>query len=258
MILVISPAKTLDFESDPVTSQHYIPDSLDRSERLIKKLRTLSKKKIGELMGISKDLSQLNFDRYAIWSPEFDPFNSRIAIQAFKGDVYVGLDVGTFTPEDLDFAQQHLRILSGLHGVLRPLDAIKPYRLEMGTRLPVARKKNLYEFWKEEVTTRINGFLKESDSEYLINLASDEYFNAIDQKKLNGQIIKPVFKELKKGEYKVISFLAKKARGMMSAYMIKHRLSDPESLKKFDVDGYAFNEEFSNNSEWVFTRNSGL
>ena len=258
MILVISPAKTLDFDSELITTQHHIPESLDKSERLIKKLRSLSKKKIGELMGISKDLSLLNFNRYAEWTPDFDSNNSRIAIQAFKGDVYIGLDVSSFTDEDLDFAQNHLRILSGLHGILRPLDGIKPYRLEMGTRLPVARKKNLYEFWKDEVTARINTLLEVNGAQFLVNLASDEYFNVIDQKKLKGQIIKPVFKELKKGEYKVISFLAKKARGMMSAFAIKHRLTDPQALKAFDADGYQFSEEFSNTSEWVFIRNSGL
>lgn len=256
MILVISPAKTLDFQSELISTHHFIPQSLDRSERLIKKLRTLSKKKIGELMGISKDLSQLNYDRYAEWSTDFNEENSRIAIQAFKGDVYIGLDPTSFNPEDLDFAQQHLRILSGLHGVLKPLDGIKPYRLEMGTRLPVARKKNLYEFWKEEVTERVNGFLDEVNGRYLINLASDEYFNVIDKKKLKAEIIKPVFKEFKNGEYKVISFLAKKARGMMSAYVIKNRLTEPEDMKSFDTEGYSFNDELSNTTEWVFTRSN--
>lgn len=256
MILVISPAKTLDFESPPVTDQYSFPESLDRSEKLIKKLRTLSRKKLGALMNISKDLATLNYDRYINWTPEFDKDSARIAVQAFKGDVYIGLDLDSFTPEDIDFAQEHLRILSGLHGVLRPLDLIKPYRLEMGTKLPVARKKNLYEFWTEEVTGRINAELATEKENTLVNLASDEYFNVIDTKKIKANIVKPVFKEMKNGQYKVISFLAKKARGTMSAYAIKNRLSKVEDLRNFDEDGYEYNEALSDTNEWVFTRNS--
>lgn len=258
MILVISPAKTLDFESNPITQEYTLPESLDRSEKLIKKLRSLSRKKLGELMSISKDLSNLNYQRYIDWTPEFNPDMAKIAVQAFKGDVYVGLDVQSYTPEDLDFAQVHLRILSGLHGVLRPLDLIKPYRLEMGTRLPVARKKNLYEFWSEEVTARLNTQFEETGNEVLLNLASDEYFNVIDTKKLSVPVIKPVFKEFKNGAYKVISFLAKKARGTMSSYVIKNRIQDAEEIKSFTEDGYAFQNELSTPTEWVFTRNNNL
>ncbi|MFY0672716.1 MAG: peroxide stress protein YaaA [Bacteroidia bacterium] len=256
MILVISPAKTLDFESENISPEYSIPKSLEKSEKIVNKLKKMSVKKIGELMSISKDLSKLNQERYLDWGTDFNAENGKPAIQAFKGDVYLGLDVQSFTQEDLGFANEHLRILSGLHGVLRPLDLIRPYRLEMGTKLPVLRKKNLYEFWQDEVTKRVNGFLQEVGSEYLINLASDEYFNVINTTRLKATIIKPSFKDFKNGQYKVLSFFAKKARGMMSAYIIKNRITSPEEIKGFDADGYSFNAELSNNTEWVFTRNN--
>jgi cytoplasmic iron level regulating protein YaaA (DUF328/UPF0246 family) len=256
MILVISPAKTLDFESENISPQYSIPESLEKSEKIVNKLKKMSVKKIGELMSISKDLSKLNQERYLEWDTNFNSENGKPAIQAFKGDVYVGLDVQSFTQEDLGFANEHLRILSGLHGVLRPLDLIRPYRLEMGTKLPVLRKKNLYEYWQDEVTERVNGFLEDVSSDYLINLASDEYFNVINTKKLKAAIIKPSFKDYKNGQYKVLSFFAKKARGMMSAFIIKNRITNPEDIKGFNADGYSFNAELSNDTEWVFTRNN--
>lgn len=256
MILVISPAKTLDFESENISPSYSIPESLDRSEKIIKKLRTLSVKKLGDLMSISKDLSQLNHQRNLDWDTNFSIENGKPAIQAFKGDVYLGLDVPSFTQEDVDFANSHLRILSGLHGVLKPLDLIKPYRLEMGTKLPVERKKNLYDFWRAEVTQRMNSFLEQSENKVLVNLASDEYFKVIDTTKLQAEIIKPSFKDFKNGKYKVLSFFAKKARGMMSAYIIKNRINEPEALKGFNEEGYSFNEELTIGNEWVFTRNS--
>lgn len=256
MILVISPAKTLDFESPLITEEFELPEQTDKSEQLIKKLRRISKKELGKLMSISDDLAALNHQRYIDWTPEFDRSSARIALQAFKGDVYVGMDAGSFTPEDLDFASHHLRILSGLHGLLRPLDLIKPYRLEMGTRLPVARKKNLYEFWSKDVTQRIQSDLEQEETPVLVNLASDEYFKVIDTKKLTVPVIKPVFKDLKNGNYKVISFLAKKARGYMAAYIIKHRIQKVEDLKNFTTEGYAFQNDLSTSTEWVFTRDS--
>lgn len=256
MILVISPAKTLDFESENISPQYSIPESLEKSEKIVNKLKKMSVKNIGELMSISKDLSKLNQERYLEWDTNFNSENGKPAIQAFKGDVYLGLDVQSFTQEDLGFANEHLRILSGLHGVLRPLDLIRPYRLEMGTKLPILRKKNLYEYWQDEVTERVNSFLEDVASDYLINLASDEYFNVINIKQLNAIIIKPSFKEFKNGQYKVLSFFAKKARGMMSAYIIKNRITNPEDIKGFNADGYGFNAEISNDTEWVFTRNN--
>lgn len=256
MILVISPAKTLDFESPLLTQEFHIPEQTAKSEQLIKKLRGLSQKQLGSLMSISDSLAALNRQRYMDWTPEFDNHSARIALQAFKGDVYVGMDALSFTPEDVDFANQHLRILSGLHGVLRPLDLIKPYRLEMGTRLPVGRKKNLYEFWSDDVTQRLHEDLRGEEKPVLVNLASDEYFKVIDTQGLPFPIIKPVFKELKKDTYKVVSFLAKKARGYMASYIIKHRLEQVEDLKNFTTDGYAFQNELSTPTEWVFTRDN--
>ncbi|MGB0431700.1 MAG: peroxide stress protein YaaA, partial [Bacteroidia bacterium] len=229
---------------------------LDKSEKIVNKLKKMSAKKIGDLMSISKDLSKLNQERFLNWDTNFTIQNGKPAIQAFKGDVYLGLNVQSFTQEDIGFANNHLRILSGLHGVLKPLDLIKPYRLEMGTKLPVLRKKNLYEFWQPEVTERLNGFLNDLETEYLINLASDEYFNVIDTSKLKATIIKPSFKDYKNGKYKVLSFFAKKARGTMSAFIIKNRITKPDDIKGFNEDGYLFNQELSNNTEWVFTRNN--
>ncbi|MBI1183437.1 peroxide stress protein YaaA [bacterium] len=255
MLILISPAKTLDFESAPLTPAYSVPENLEQSEKIIKKLRTVSVKKLGELMSISKDLARLNHERYQQWQTVFTPENSRIAIQAFKGDVYLGLQVESFTPEDLDYANSHLRILSGLHGLLKPLDFIQPYRLEMGTKLPVGRKKNLYQLWTEQVTDRVNEAVAQSGSSYLLNLASDEYFAAVNTEKVEANIIKPSFKEYKNGEYKVLSFFAKKARGLMSAYILKNRINHPEDIKNFAEEDYTYNPDLSNHTEWVFTRN---
>ena len=211
-----------------------------------------------DLMSISEDLAKLNQTRYREWTSDLEEGETKTAIHAFNGEVYVGLKAESFTTDDLIYAQQHLGILSGLHGILRPLDLIKPYRLEMGTKLPVGRHKNLYQFWTEEVTARIKSQLTEHDEKVLINLASDEYFKAIDAKKLGHQIIKPVFKEMKNGQYKVLSFLAKKARGMMAAYVLKHRIEAVEELKNFCEEDYAYNSELSTDSEWIFTRDRGL
>ncbi|MEM7038733.1 MAG: peroxide stress protein YaaA, partial [Bacteroidota bacterium] len=215
---------------------------------------TISRKKLTELMGISKNLAQLNYERYLEWEPEFSPGVAKQAILAFKGDVYLGLDAPSFTEEDFDFAQQHLRILSGLHGLLRPLDLIRPYRLEMGTRLKIRRKKDLYHFWGERLTDKMNETLTEADSNIVINLASKEYFSALQPETLKARIITPSFLDFKNGNYKMISFFAKKARGMMSAYLIKHRITNAEDIKAFDVGGYYFSEERSTEDNWVFLR----
>ena len=254
MLAIISPAKRLDLKSIPTVTDCSIPEDLDRSEQLIVKLRKTSGKKISELMGISKELVDLNVGRYASWSAEMTSQNSRQAIFTFDGEVYRGLDVPNLTGKNLKFAQDHLRILSGLHGVLRPLDLIKPYRLEMGTKLPVRRKKNLYEFWSATITSRLNEDLEKSGSRILVNLASAEYFKAINFKKLNAQVIEPVFMDLKNGQYKVLFTYAKQARGMMTKYIIENQCVDSEELKGFASGGYTFSESMSERHRWVFTR----
>uniref|UniRef100_UPI0015F5D500 peroxide stress protein YaaA n=1 Tax=Pantoea sp. ME81 TaxID=2743935 RepID=UPI0015F5D500 len=205
-------------------------------------------------MSISDKLAHLNADRFNQWQPPFTLDNARQAILAFKGDVYTGLQAETFSDADFDFAQQHLRMLSGLYGVLRPLDLMQPYRLEMGIKLANPAAKDLYGFWGDLLTQKLNEAMAEQGDEVLINLASDEYFKAVKPKQLNGELIKPVFLDEKNGKFKVISFYAKKARGLMSRYVIQNRLSKPEQLKQFDVDGYFFAADESKGNELVFKR----
>ncbi|MCL4103794.1 UNVERIFIED_CONTAM: hypothetical protein GTU68_029111 [Idotea baltica] len=205
-------------------------------------------------MGISKDLALLNHGRYTDWHPDFSPANAKQAILAFKGDVYLGLEAETFSEEDFAFAQDHLRILSGLYGLLRPLDLMQPYRLEMGTRLPVRRKKNLYQFWGDTLTNNLNALFEAHESKVLLNLASKEYFSALQPDKIKGEVISPVFKDWKNGQYKIISFFAKKARGRMTSWVMRHRVDAVETIKEFDLDGYAYHPELSEGGEWVFAR----
>lgn len=254
MLMVISPAKTLDFTTPPVIDKFSMPDFLDDSRALIEELRALSPADISGLMHISDKLGLLNFDRFQAFSTPFSPDNAKQAVLAFQGDVYTGLNASAFKARDFDFAQKHLRILSGLYGLLRPLDLIQPYRLEMGTKFKNARGDNLYQFWGESLTRALNQQLAEQNSRTLINLASNEYFKAIKPRQLKADIITPVFKDWKNGQYKIISFYAKKARGLMSAYIITNRIKDAEQIKAFDVDGYAFAPELSAEREWVFTR----
>ncbi|MDX1467150.1 MAG: peroxide stress protein YaaA, partial [Halomonas sp.] len=209
------------------------------------------------LMGISDKLAGLNAARFAEWHTPFTPENAKPAAQAFQGDVYVGLEADTFDDDDNAFAQEHLRILSGLYGLLRPLDLIQPYRLEMGTRLENPAGKDLYAFWKATLTAELDRAVAESGSPALVNLASNEYFKAIDTKRLASRVITPVFKDEKNGKLKIISFYAKKARGLMAAWMIHQRLDDPEGLKDFDVAGYAFDPALSEGDTLVFTRAEG-
>ena len=252
MISIISPAKSLDFDSSLADLSTTEPIFQDESHVLIKKLRTLSKKKVQSLMSLSKDLTELNVMRYQEWEPDFSPEYSRPAIYTFNGEVYRGLDATSLNEQQVAFAQDHLRILSGLHGVLRPLDRIRPYRLEMGTRLPVRRKKNLYEFWGNKVTDELNKAMEAAGTDVLINLASSEYFKVVDFSKINGRVVTPVFKDLKNGEYKVIMTWAKIARGKMAGYILRNQIEDAEQLKGFDE--YAFSEPLSTDTEWVFTR----
>lgn len=254
MLIVISPAKTLDYETPPATSKATKPLLLDDSQILINDLKTLAPHDISSLMGISDKLGSLNYDRYQQWQLPFNKSNAKQAVLAFQGDVYTGLKAETFNEEQFQFAQQHLRILSGLYGLLRPLDLMQPYRLEMGTKFANARGKDLYQFWGETITDLLNKHLKTAKTETLVNLASNEYFKSVKASKLKADIITPVFKDLKNGQYKVVSFYAKKARGLMSAYIIEKGITDVSKIKRFTRQGYRYNKELSKNNEWVFTR----
>jgi len=254
MLILISPAKTLDYQSPLATERYTQPELLDHSQQLISEVRKLSAPQIATLMGISDKLADLNATRFHDWQPDFTPANARQAILAFKGDVYTGLQAETFSEADFDFAQKHLRMLSGLYGVLRPLDLMQPYRLEMGIRLENARGKDLYQFWGEIVTDKLNEALQVQGDNVVINLASDEYYKSVKPKKLNAEIVKPVFLDEKNGKFKVISFYAKKARGLMSRYIIENRLTTPEQLKAFNSEGYFFDEEASEKGDLVFKR----
>jgi len=254
MLIVISPAKTLDFETAPITKEFTQPEFLKESRKLISDLKKLSPAEVSSLMKISDKLGTLNFLRFNDWKTPFNLSNAKQALLAFKGDVYTGLDAESMSNQDLKFAQKHLRILSGLYGVLKPLDLMQAYRLEMGTQFENKNGKDLYEFWGKKITEQINKDLKASKSKYLINLASNEYFKSLQANDINAEIIVPVFKDYKNGKYKIISFYAKKARGLMSAYIIKNRLKNTEEIKGFNIDGYKYYKSESNESEWVFQR----
>lgn len=254
MLIVISPAKTLDYDTPPQTRTFTVPDYVDDSQLLIERARRYSALDIAELMEVSMKLAELNFDRFEQWHSPFTPDNAKQAVLAFKGDVYTGLDAETFSAADFKFAQNHLRILSGLYGLLRPLDLMQPYRLEMGRKVDTARGKNLYEFWGTTITEGLNAQLKKLETPYLINLASNEYFKSVKPKALDGEIITPEFKDWKNGQYKMMGVYAKKARGQLSRFVIQNQLTDPEQMKDFDVDGYRFNEELTSGNKWVFTR----
>ncbi len=254
MLIVISPAKSLDFESKALTSVFTIPEMLDSSEKLIGRLKKLNPKQISKLMGISADLGELNFHRYQSWSLPFTPENAKQAVLAFNGDVYQGLDASTLSEDKLLLAQNRLRILSGLYGVLKPLDIIQPYRLEMGTKLKYYKSKDLYEFWNPAITKKINEAVLESGSNVLVNLASNEYFKSIDKKKLKAEIVTPDFKDMKNGSYLMISFFAKKARGLMTRFIIENNITKVSDLQAFDSDGYNYNPRLSKPGNPVFTR----
>ena len=254
MLTVISPAKTLDFDTPTVTDAFTQPSHLTQSRKLVRRLRQLSAADLSKLMRVSNNIGELNQQRFKSWKTPFKPESARQALFAFKGDVYIGLDAYSMTPGNVDFAQDHLRILSGLYGVLRPLDLMQAYRLEMGTQLDTEQGKNLYQFWDGRITTTLNQELKRSGSDTLINLASKEYFKSIKPKSLKAEVITPVFKDYLKGGYQMIGFFAKKARGMMARYLIDHQIDNPEALKEFSRDGYAFNANLSSSHDWVFTR----
>ena len=256
MLMVISPAKTLDFETPPTTERFTQPQYLDHSQELISQLRELAPAQIAELMHLSDKLAGLNAARFGSWTPAFTPENAKQALLAFKGDVYTGLQAETLSEDQLDYAQKHLRMLSGLYGLLRPLDLMQPYRLEMGTRLANARGKDLYAFWGTRISEWLNEALADQGDDLLLNLASTEYFSAVKRSALNARIIDIEFKDLKNEQYKIISFYAKKARGMMSRFVIEERIDSPEALRAFDVQGYRYNAELSSPSKLVFLRDS--
>ncbi|UCJ18717.1 peroxide stress protein YaaA [Pseudomonas sp. MM211] len=254
MLMVISPAKTLDYDTAPVTSRFTQPEFLDHSQELVAQLREFSPAQVAELMHLSDKLAGLNAARFGSWTPAFDTQNAKQALLAFKGDVYTGLDAESFAEADFDFAQQHLRMLSGLYGLLRPLDLMMPYRLEMGTKLANARGKDLYAFWGEHISEWLNEALQAQGDDVLLNLASNEYFGAVKRKVLKARIIDTEFKDLKNGQYKIISFYAKKARGLMARHVIRERLKNPQDLKDFDDQGYRFSAKDSSADKLVFLR----
>jgi cytoplasmic iron level regulating protein YaaA (DUF328/UPF0246 family) len=254
MLIFLSPAKALDYKTPPHIARHTQPAYLKQSETLIRQLRKLSPADIANLMDLSDPLARLNFNRYADWSLPFSPENAKQAVLAFDGDVYDGLAAKTLSADDLDFAQQKVRILSGLYGILKPLDLMQPYRLEMGTRFANKAGKDLYAFWGEKLLDAINAELDTLPQPVAVNLASEEYFKAAVGRKIKGRLIQPVFEDWKNGRYKIISFYAKRARGLMTRYAVLNRLGEPEGLKDFDEDGYGFVPEASDDKTWVFRR----
>ncbi len=256
MLIVISPAKSLNFETLSKTQHYTMPDMLEESEKLVGRLRKMKPKDLSDLMGISANLGQLNYERYQTWSLPFTPENAKQAVLAFNGDVYQGLDANSLDEDQLLLLQDKLRILSGLYGVLRPLDLVQPYRLEMGTKLKYQRSEDLYAFWKNKITTSVKDAITESGSNVLLNLASNEYYKSIDSKKLGAEIVTPAFKDLKNGKYKMISFYAKKARGLMTRFVVENDIKKVEDLQAFDSEGYVFNPRLSKAGAPVFTRDN--
>ena len=254
MIIVLNSSKTLDFEPSTRISKHSIPEFSADSKLLVDRLRTLSVADFSKLMGVSEKLAVLNVERYKKWRVSPPDSAAQPAILAFKGDTYSAIEVDNYKIKDFDFAQKHLRILSGLYGILRPLDLIQPYRLEMATKLPTARGKDLYAFWGNRINQSLNTELKREKSGVLINLASVEYFKAAEAGLLNATVITPVFKELRDASYRVVAIYAKKARGLMCNYIIRNHLTRARDLQSFDLNGYRFNPKLSSQKQWVFTR----
>jgi len=258
MIIVLSPAKSLDYETPAHICKHTLPDFVDDAAELIGGLRQLSPQQIATLMSISDPLAQLNFQRYVDWSPTFSRSNAKQAVLAFNGDVYEGFAAKSLSAGDLDFAQNHVRVLSGLYGLLRPLDLLQPYRLEMGTKFPNARGKDLYAFWGERITAALNEQLqRQRGARVLVNCASTEYFKSVRPRRLDARVVTPVFEDWKGGRYKIISFHAKRARGLMARFAVENRIDSPEQLKDFSAEGYAFDAAASNDATFVFRRRAG-
>lgn len=254
MLFVISPAKSLDFENAALSDQYSEPTFLEDTMELVEQMRAFEAKDIVSLMGVSYAIAELNVDRYRDFELPFNPQNAKQAVYAFTGDVYTGLSVSTAGEAQISYLQTHARILSGLYGVLKPLDLMQPYRLEMGIKLKNQRGDNLYQFWGLKVTDLLNEALAKEEESVLVNLASNEYFKSVQKKHLNARIVTPVFKDLKNDQYKIISFYAKKARGMMLRYAADNQIQQVEDLKGFNVDGYRFNAGLSEGDSWCFTR----
>ena len=254
MLFVLSPAKKLDYDSALNVQTHTQPLFVKEAAALIKVLKVRSAAEVGELMDLSPALAKLNVDRYAAWKPSFNQSNSRQAILAFNGDVYEGLEASTLKSKDLEWAQEHVAILSGLYGVLRPLDLMQPYRLEMGTKLDNPGGTNLYQFWAKTIAPYLNERLAKDKAPIIVNLASEEYFKSVDSKQLKARVIQCVFQDGKGAAWKVVSFHAKRARGLMARFAIENRITKPEGLKKFDAEGYAFAADVSTEDKLVFRR----
>ena len=254
MLLLLSPAKKLDYDSPLGTNLHTEPLFVDEAKGLIDVLRQKSKSDVAKLMSLSESLAELNVQRYEQWTPTFTQQNARPAVLAFNGDVYEGLDAASLSEAQLKWAQDHVAILSGLYGVLRPLDLMQPYRLEMGTKLANPAGKNLYDYWKETIAPYLNKRLSEDKQPVVVNLASEEYFKSVDLGALNARVIQCVFQDEKAGNYKIISFYAKRARGLMARYVIENRIDTPEKLTGFNLDGYAYAPEASTEDKLVFRR----
>ncbi len=254
MITVLSPSKTLNENPELITKEYSIPEFLERSEVLVEKLREFSPSEMGKLMEINPKLSEVNVERYLQWKLPFDTTNSDRALLMFKGEVFNGLKAETLNEDDLLYAQDHIRILSGLYGILKPLDLMQPYRLEMGTRLEIDHWKNLYDYWDHRITEKINGEMESQDEKVLLNLASDEYFKVLDPAKIDARILKCQFKEERDGKLKFITIYGKKARGLMTRFIIQNKIDRAEDLKAFDLDGYHYNEEHSSDDTWMFSR----
>ena len=254
MLIVISPAKKLDFENQAPIKEFSQPLFLDQSQLLINDLKKCKPAEISKLMGLSQKLTELNVERYQTYKTPFTLNNAKQAMYAFRGDTYVGLDADSMKKTQINYAQKHLRILSGLYGLISPLDLIQPYRLEMGTSFSCQGKKNLHHYWNDSITSEINKLIRKDKKKVLINLASKEYFGAVDLKNLEAKVITPVFKEHKNGDYKIVSFFAKKARGMMSRYIIDHKISEPKELEGFDTDGYQYSAKHSAPDQPTFIR----
>lgn len=254
MLIIISPAKRMSPATGKDDTGHTFPRHLDKSARLVEEIRKLSPEELQDLMNVNAEIARLNFERYRQWETPFDTENAGQALLAFRGDVYRTMDPLSFTGEDLDFARDRLRILSGLYGILRPLDLIRPYRLEMGSKFSPPGKRDLYEFWSDAITSSVNEDMKQQKEKVLVNLASREYFRALDAGKLEGRTVVPAFKQYREGKYRVAGIPAKLARGMMTRFIIQNRIEKAEEIKLFSQEGYSYDENLSSAEEWVFTR----
>ena len=254
MISIISPAKSLDFDNKAPISDFSLPLFLEESQKIVNVLKDYSPEDLSKLMNISKDLGLLNANRYQDYKIPFNLQNAKQAIFAFTGGVYKGLDAKSLTSNAINYAQNHFKIISGLYGILKPLDLIQAYRLEMGTKIRINNSTSLYDFWSNHITSELNTSLESTKSQFLLNLASNEYSKSIDMKSINAEVIIPIFKDWKSGQYKTISFFAKKARGLMSRYVLENKIKNPNDLRAFDSNGYVFNEDFSTEKSLVFTR----